>query len=182
MTKSRRDMHGHYGRSLDNDALVSWALLQVQPLKQELNKWALSGHELMVPHPVFIFQGMSGVAHATAMATAWNTIHREIGCSSVYVRKPEEESHGQPVEYYFSDFDTARHRGVLCFVDDMIDTGYTLSRTIDGFRSLLDEVSKRYYRDADYIEHFQAIWKRIDQFEGLKILGVGISHCYWNSI
>jgi orotate phosphoribosyltransferase len=78
--------------------------------------------------PVFCFSGMSGTAHAYALAYAYGG--DDFGM--MYVRKDGESRNScRSVEFHIPDKGDARRR-VLVFVDDLISSGTTLDRTISG--------------------------------------------------
>ena len=78
---------------------------------------------------ILIYTGMSGVSVATALA---HYLPNEPGM--IYVRKPNEKSHGCSVEEYYDEGrygerpDFNEH--LLVFVDDFIDKGFTLERCL----------------------------------------------------
>lgn len=76
--------------------------------------------ELKVGYPILCYSGFSGITSATLLAYF---IQQRMRVEQLYVRKPNESSHGSHIEY-----STRRlNGGVLIFVDDFVETGETLS-------------------------------------------------------
>lgn len=94
---------------------------------------------LLVPalggrYPVLIFRGMSGTALATRLSDRLAEMGVDHGM--VYVRKPEEESHGVRLEYDY-DRDKAANHGQVVFVDDFIGVGTTRRKTAEAASAIL---------------------------------------------
>lgn len=73
--------------------------------------------------PILVYRGMSGVAAANTIANFMTSQHGT-HYAMMYVRKKNEKSHGQRIEY------TTRHQGdreiVWVFCDDFISKGKTM--------------------------------------------------------
>lgn len=99
--------------------------------------------------PVLCYQGMSGIASATAVRLYLHLNFPMFTCGMLYVRKPDEKSHGSRVEIEYphgwSMNDEGRARLEAVFVDDFIDSGGTLRD--------VHEVATR--------EHPEVIWSRM---------------------
>lgn len=91
---------------------------------KKMKLWAtgmsLSIFDKEVENPVLVYSGMSGVAAATALSIALDNIGVEFGM--IYVRKENEESHGEKIEYEIPDRFNSR---TYIFVDDFIASGET---------------------------------------------------------
>jgi orotate phosphoribosyltransferase len=77
-------------------------------------------------YPILVFQGLSGITRATAIAMHYPNI------GMLYIRKPGEKSveSNQIVSYY-----TSKPPGKVTpyLIDDLIETGKTAKRLIAGF-------------------------------------------------
>lgn len=108
----------HYSLSQNPSALNAWADRAASMLPDHLDG----------RYPVFVYRGMSGVAAATALALAYDRQH---GASfgMIYVRKPNENSHGYDCEV---QVDTVRDAPcLLVFVDDFVSTGHTMRAAME---------------------------------------------------
>ena len=106
-------MGTHYSHAQDGHILMRWAKEKTRILKD------LDVDQGQV---VLCYTGMSGVAYATALMlelTSAGVLHK-----MCYIRKPDEKTHGRPVErselLFVDDGDT------YVFVDDFIESGATL--------------------------------------------------------
>lgn len=106
----------HYSLALEIDKLVKVA----KRLANKLNKIF---KEDGVNHICLNYMGMSGVSHATALATALQAINPKLKVSMRYVRKAGEDAHGIHIEHYFCDDSYPHH----IFVDDFIEEGNTFN-------------------------------------------------------
>lgn len=105
----------HYSLALDTEELHKWAenmALKVAKKTAELGPMTLC------------YAGMSGTAHATALALACHRLDPDMCVGMVYVRKEEEQSHGLPLEYSYP----ANSHKHFIFVDDHISSGNTFKR------------------------------------------------------
>lgn len=107
-------MSTHYSNAQDGHILMCWARGKANILKKDFD---VGQGQL-----VLCYTGMSGVAYATALMlelTTAGVMHK-----MCYIRKPDEKSHGRPVErsewMHVDDGDT------FVFVDDFIESGATL--------------------------------------------------------
>jgi hypothetical protein len=109
----------HYSLAMTPDVLSDWA-----------NKCAMGVRKIVrrrKVRPVFCYAGMSGVAHATALSMAYQRRYgAEFGM--IYVRKPNEKTHGQDIEHSLSP--VRNHTAMLVFVDDLVDGGNTRDRVL----------------------------------------------------
>lgn len=117
-------MRTHYGPGLSPVA----GRLAAQRMAELLIE-ALDGR-----YPVLIFRGMSGTALAVRVSDELATAGVEHGM--VYVRKPEEQSHGTKLEYDY-DRDKANNHGQVVFVDDFIGRGTTRRVTCEAARAIV---------------------------------------------
>jgi len=111
-----------------------------------LGKWAkeiVKSFEFNeIKDPVLVYRGMSGIACATALSLPLQK--KKINCSMIYVRKPEEISHGHPIEFYgegciaqeFSSKELASITGTLVFVDDFMVSGKTKEACWEAIKNL----------------------------------------------
>lgn len=115
-------MGSHYSNALDPGLLLEWA---------EDKAVLLLGLTLATPSSslVLCYRGMSGVAHATALSMS--LARRDTIVKMVYVRKAEEDSHGNPMEWSDAVYDD----DTIVFVDDFISTGKTYEAVIHGMRT-----------------------------------------------
>lgn len=99
----------HYSLAQNTKDLKLWA-----------TRMSLSIFDKEVENPVLVYSGMSGIAAATALSIELDNIGVEFGM--IYVRKENEESHGEKIEYEIPDgFNSLTY----IFVDDFIDLGET---------------------------------------------------------
>lgn len=99
--------------------------------------------------PVLCYQGMSGIAAATAVRLYLHLHFPMFTCGMLYVRKPDEKSHGNRVEIEYPHGWSMYDEGCACleavFVDDFICSGGTL----------------REVHEAATREHPEVIWSRL---------------------
>lgn len=95
---------------------------------------ALLEHNLQGKYPILVFRGMSGTSLATRVSDCLAGMGVEHGM--VYVRKPEEQSHGARLEYDYDQDKAANHSQVV-FIDDFIGSGKTRRVTLDAAGSIL---------------------------------------------
>lgn len=88
--------------------------------------------------PVLVYSGMSGIAHATALAMALNEKFPEFEFGMAYVRKREEISHGREVEYSLPDSMEQGTTGLLVFVDDFVSSGRTAQFALSRALTFID--------------------------------------------
>lgn len=118
---------------------------------QIIEKWMNSEEH----YPVLVYQGMSGVASATALSYMLVEAAKEYRTATefapnfrfgmLYVRKLEEISHGEKVEYdnvFIGDQETHK-KPVFIFVDDFISSGYTFARCQRGATTLYREATHK---------------------------------------
>lgn len=117
-------MRTHYGPGLSPVA----GRLAAQRMAELLVN-ALEGR-----YPVLIFRGMSGTALAVRVSDELANAGVEHGM--VYVRKPEEQSHGTKLEYDY-DRDKANNHGQVVFVDDFIGMGTTRRKTCEAASAIV---------------------------------------------
>jgi hypothetical protein len=101
----------HYSLAFNPNRLREWAEMACENL-------------LEIDNPTLIYTGMSGISAATAISFIYGPI------PMVYVRKPGEESHGYNCEFT-SHFHKHKFIETAVFVDDLVDTGFTLNRILD---------------------------------------------------
>jgi len=120
----------HYSLAQKPAALSKWAREIVKSF--EFNE---------IKDPVLVYRGMSGIACATALSLALQ--EKKINCSMIYVRKPEEISHGNPIEFYgegcianeYCSKELVSISGTLVFVDDFIVEGATKEACWEAIKS-----------------------------------------------
>lgn len=112
----------------------------------ELFKWskqmAKDIKEANLDYPVLVYRGMSGTSLATGLSLALYEI--EVDHGMLYIRKPEEQSHGCSIE---SDSFVSSLKGNLIFVDDFISSGDTR----DACLSLLKDRARLWKISGDEI-------------------------------
>lgn len=95
---------------------------------EQLNDWAEAVAERIkfanIPNIMLCYTGMSGVSSATALMLKLH--EKNIPVEMCYVRKPDEKSHGNPVE--ISTTLNSRQYFTKIFVDDFIDQANTFKR------------------------------------------------------
>lgn len=124
--------------------------------------------------PVLSYSGMSGISAVTAVSYLLQQKLEKVALpyafGMAYVRKPNEESHGLPVEF---DYVYGRHSLPLCtlpksliFVDDFIDSGHTrdyvFQHVEDYLTRLGGEVLGRFlatFRDTSHIPSGLVAWQ-----------------------
>lgn len=121
----------HYGSAFKNTSHYTGSLaLKPDKLEEWADKVASTlPMFLQGKRPLFCYSGMSGIAHATALSLAYYQ-HHGACFGMLYVRKPEERSHGSRVESNISGVEN--ENSVLVFVDDFVSSGETRNRVIDG--------------------------------------------------
>lgn len=82
--------------------------------------------------PILIYRGMSGIAAATALSLALDTMGRE--CGMIYVRKDNEYSHGNDNYERAMPAICMGQVFVMVFVDDFCSSGRTRIYTIEAAR------------------------------------------------
>jgi hypothetical protein len=121
----------HYSWGQEPDRLIRWShekALELDHLLDEI--------EPRSPIPIFCYRGMSGTAHATALSLAWYSIIRK-PFGMIYVRKPEEDSHGN--SHYERALGQVEGHAILVFVDEQISSGDTQRETLRKARACIDE-------------------------------------------
>ena len=121
----------HYSLGQRPLLLASWAKKAATQLRKTLEKEF--GPDA---RPIFVYRGMSGIAHATALSLEWErrsrSWMRQLPGSFAYVRKPNEKSHGCEVEFEIApNLDNAPI--IPVFVDDFVSSGETRVRTMRAF-------------------------------------------------
>ena len=114
-------MSTHYSSAFNAQAMIKWAHGESLKIKQ----YAVN-NDL---HPILVYIGMSGVAHASYLAQA--LVKEKVNFMQIYVRKKNEKSHStHRIEHNIYDFvDLNIEDGVLLnrnncfivFVDDFVD-------------------------------------------------------------
>lgn len=82
--------------------------------------------------PILVYTGLSGIGSATALSLALHKRSKgEFKFGMIYVRKPNEKSHGSQIERNLDDLSGIRkltHK--LVFVDDFISSGTSYARAM----------------------------------------------------
>lgn len=97
---------------------------------KQLLRWAeniaIDIHLREIQYPVLVYRGMSGVSSATALSLQLHILGIDHGM--VYVRKDNEDSHGEPIEKEpFADSAPL----TFIFVDDFVKSGLTKQKCLD---------------------------------------------------
>jgi len=125
----------HYGPSMKAKRLRAWSEIAARRLVQ----YCTAESKI----PVLMYRGMSGVAAATALSLQIPENFRFI---MAYVRKPEEESHGKPVQWADShqkideedEGEPYEQKDcIFVVVDDFISSGDTVCAIINGVQKLI---------------------------------------------
>jgi hypothetical protein len=132
-----------YALSMKIDELLRWA-----------DENAVLVHARVGDHderrPIFCYSGMSGIGHATALASAYfNRYGSTFGM--IYVRKVKEtaDSHGRAIETSLNTVEG--YKVIFVLVDDMIASGRTQDHVLTGaFKALHDRYDNPKI-DDDYI-------------------------------
>lgn len=129
----------NYALSMKIDELLRWAGESAVKVHDLLDKREL--------RPIFCYTGMSGIGHATALASAYfDRYGATFGL--IYVRKEHELSHGQSVEKTLNNVEG--FPAILVFVDDTVASGNTQARVMRKAITFLDNS----YRDLILDERF----------------------------
>lgn len=111
-------MTTHYSNAQNTKDLNVWAESSAHTLIRNCNKKDF--------HPVLCYSGMSGVALATALSLALQRLDPYFKFDMMYVRKPNEDSHGGNIEVTVGLFSGNQHKkAVGVFIDDFIEEGKT---------------------------------------------------------
>lgn len=109
----------HYSQSMDAAAMQVWA----KKIVEEFDK---AGDIFYV----LCYRGMSGISAATHLSIQLGI--NALRHAMLYVRKPEEQSHGKLIESFgIRDYDPKRQRLVFVFCDDFICSGNTMTATMN---------------------------------------------------
>lgn len=109
----------HYGNSQNPERLFPWA----RKMAQNITRRYLRKDGIL---PILAYRGMSGVAAATAIM-AFIPAKYQDAVGMMYVRKPNEKSHGSDVEYTMNVKRSWDYRPILIICDDFIDDGTTVT-------------------------------------------------------
>jgi orotate phosphoribosyltransferase len=119
----------HYGISQKPDQLIPWAGDAVKKL-----------HKIMIDGgyriPIFCYRGMSGVSHATMIATQYYMEHGN-SFAMFYCRKPNEKSNSSRKNEYSCGYSDIEGKFIVVFVDDFIDSGETVKIVVNKTREHL---------------------------------------------
>lgn len=114
----------HYSNAQNPEELYRNAALQVE------GKLIPAYNDREDVRPVLCYRGMSGIASATAVRLYLHLNYPSFTCGMLYVRKPNERSHGSAVEIEYphgwSMYKKGCARLEAVFVDDFIASGSTL--------------------------------------------------------
>ena len=123
-------MTTHYSQAQKSERLLNWADAASKKIHENCN----------MRHPVLMFSGYSGSATATALMLAY---YRNYGVElgMMYVRKPNEDSHGHSVEENITSRtgDKNKLRWYI-FVDDTISSGKTYRYTVHKAARYLNHI------------------------------------------
>lgn len=130
MNRLNTNRQSHYGSSMNAFYMGEWGR-KIAPLIVSLIE--------ADKYPILIYRGMSGTTAATAIAVSIPEEHHH-NFGMVYVRKKNENSHGQKIEY--SSLDPANREIVWVLCDDFISSGKTALE-------IIKEVSTYFEFDMD---------------------------------
>jgi len=122
----------HYSKALDPSELLAVAESFADSIKAHMDNHPEAGL------PVLLYQGMSGIASATAIALSLWQKHR-VEAKMMYIRKDNEKSHGGMIEasdrlfYEYERNEDGNYEKTpalrfVIFVDDFISSGTTAAR------------------------------------------------------
>ena len=114
----------HYSSAQDTKTLISKAIVFAEKLKDIIDK----NSDLT---PYIVYTGMSGIALATALSMQYTMRYGE-QLNMIYVRKPNEVTHGEILEINGSL--STGNNNLLIFVDDFIASGQTINRMLDTLK------------------------------------------------
>lgn len=138
--------------------LLKWAKLTATEIRKAIAKHAPGSI------PVLCYRGMSGSAHATALAMILE--ERNFPFHMVYVRKTEERSHGDVtaedtlMSHKYID-QAARPLLTPVFVDDLVDSGSTEFKTME---TALARITMREGETSGL--YLRALLRRVTPYEG----------------
>ena len=109
----------HYGNSMNMAALNNWAEMVAADIRQLME-------DNPKITPVLLYTGMSGISAATAIMMHLGR-HHNCSVGMVYVRKPDEKSHGARIEYAnLQKLERKQTKPFFIVVDDFIHSGETV--------------------------------------------------------
>lgn len=137
---------------------------------KQLLKWAeniaIDIYLREIKYPVLVYRGMSGVSSATALSLQLHILGIDHGM--VYVRKGNEDSHGENIEREpFADSAPL----TFIFVDDFVSSGATKSECLSkilgkpwcpDFKTQFDYFAVQEYFNGEYGYHMKAERLTID--------------------
>lgn len=139
---------------------------------KQLLKWAeniaIDIHLREIKYPVLVYRGMSGVSSATALSLQLYILGIDHGM--VYVRKDNEDSHGDGIERepFNNDFTPT-----FIFVDDFVSSGKTKRECVNKIagcgwwsdsKTQFDYCAVQEYFNGEYDCHMEA--KRLTDHGG----------------
>lgn len=110
----------HYGNSQNPESLFPWARKMAQNITR---RYLRNGDNIL---PILAYRGMSGVATATAIM-AFIPAKYQDAVGMMYIRKPDEKSHGSEIEHTINITSSRPTRHILIICDDFIDDGDTVT-------------------------------------------------------
>lgn len=130
-------MSSHYSNAQCVGSLRDSANSMVKSLMAEVEKLSVETGKNVVP--ILYYRGYSGSALATAvLLTAPERFAAHL--SMVYVRKENEQSHGDDIERHVGEATLAGGPRILMpvFVDDFVSSGETYYKATVGLKKFLD--------------------------------------------
>lgn len=129
----------HYSHAQTPIAMTKWSRAMAKVLTKHYTKNGIV--------PVFVYTGMSGIATMTALSLALVAQKNSITFGMMYVRKADENSHGQKIETCMSentylDVKDLRYNNIpheFVFVDDFICNGTTLISCALAYQKYMKE-------------------------------------------
>ena len=141
-------MGTHYSTCFNVQAMMRWAKDVADEIKNYSKEYDL--------YPILVYSGMSGISHATYLATYLKT-----NFTHVYIRKNEEKSHGEQVEHNIDEYFFCLNKNYdkfnkdncfIVFVDDFISK----FKTFDYCMKRLSE--QDWIEDVDNIKIMFALY------------------------
>lgn len=114
-------MGSHYSSAQNPEILI--------PQARGWAEWFIEKYKKSKRFPVIVYTGMSGIASATALSMQIYATDPNFRFGMIYVRKPNEKSHGSRIERQF-DKKMDGQKNQYIFVDDFICSGASMARCL----------------------------------------------------
>lgn len=133
-------MGSHYSKAFEGHKFYQSLRYAADEIVQEFENAG-------VGFPVLCYSGFSGTTAATVLALY---ISESMRVEQLYVRKPTEKCHGNPIESSSDDLSG----GVPIFVDDFVSSGYTLNYVMFMvFRYLIGNIGYSGFEGFEFLDN-----------------------------